>query len=269
MRLFYARLFSYKKTLISLVAGGILPYLGGLLRDELVLRGFGAAWDRVGGLGMLGDWLAWMAAHPLQSVTCAVLLYLVVAGALSQRFVKRSLALRKPLNHGDDHLARVTVTVDGFPEVILREGDNIPRFILLPSVAVANGNETAVSLSFGLRIQVHPNRQVEYAALGEELPSWEVVKQMKMVEHVHPRLTVPLDLPAKASKIGYLTFHYMVIWFTDANVADFNWIDVKSLAKPQCELRVFVTELHSGATREFPVGMLDVRKLVLPWKQPI
>ncbi|OFW02557.1 MAG: hypothetical protein A3I61_17280 [Acidobacteria bacterium RIFCSPLOWO2_02_FULL_68_18] len=84
------------RSTVAFLASGVLPYLWDLIRDELVLRGFAVGFDRLGGPAVIGEALVWMAGHALQSAIVAVVLWVVVTAALSERHVRKSAAQDKP-----------------------------------------------------------------------------------------------------------------------------------------------------------------------------
>jgi hypothetical protein len=85
MRRFFTRLASYRRLLLGLLVGSILPFL----KDQFASRVFDAAWDRIGGPAVLEEVGRVMAAYPLHSAAAAVMVWLAIAAFLSERHVRR------------------------------------------------------------------------------------------------------------------------------------------------------------------------------------
>lgn len=264
MGYFSARVLSHWRSLVALIATVLAPYLLGLARDAMVWAGIDWTWSRIAGPPVIRETLRWMGANPVSSIVLTAVLWVSFWAVLTHIHLRSVGAKPTETPSRESVLERVTVRRRGTPQVVLRQGSQSPRFILLPSVQVANGSERAISLSFQLMIDIVKNTSAGYEVMGEPLPQWETVKQFQLVEHINQHLPVPLDLEPGRSNGGYLTFCYTGVRFTDSPTTRIFYVNVHDLDRPIRDMRLQLTELHSNARRDFHVGCIDVRQLLEP-----
>lgn len=141
MRSFVARLFSYRKTLLTLLISSVAPYLFGLARDALVTWGFEWAWEKYKGPAVLTAWLQLAASHPISSLGLAVIVYLLIAGVLSERHIKRT---QRP--QVDSPAAKPTMALFDTINAIPQAGKEMQSAIAGMGMAMGRWNREATAM---------------------------------------------------------------------------------------------------------------------------
>ena len=162
MRRFFTRLASYRRLLLGLLAGSILPFL----KDQFASRVFDAAWERIGGPAVLEEVGRVMAAYPLHSAAAAVLVWLAIAAFLSERHVRR--------------LARSGVVSRQSGTLLLEQGEGFGTVAISP---VADSDRCVLTWE--------PKAEV-FARVGHDGRSIQVSRYR--TDSTGPRLIVHFDL---------------------------------------------------------------------------